>query len=61
MEEDVAVERLRQIIYEDPTFPFEYSEQLQSILILEKLPEFAPDDNDKLNGSLDGEMRKEWD
>lgn len=41
MDEKDAIEKLREIIYEDPTFPFEYSEQHQCVMILEEIKEFA--------------------
>lgn len=44
MEEKDAIEKLRQIVYDDPSFPFEYSEQHQCVLILEEIKEFAPED-----------------
>jgi uncharacterized protein YozE (UPF0346 family) len=47
MEEKDAIEKLRQIIYDDPTFPFEYSEQHQCVLILEEIKDFAPEKEDE--------------
>lgn len=56
MEEKDAIEKLRQIVYDDPTFPFEYSEQHQCVLILEEIKEFADGESEENNLDTQAEL-----